>query len=89
MSYKTGDLLLGGFPGDSDSKESSCNAGDQVPALGQEDPLEKGMATHSSIPTPGKSHEQRSLASYSPWGFKELDMTEQLTQWGAKRTIFP
>ena len=48
MSYKTGDLL-GGFPGGSDSKESSCNAGDQVPALGQEDPLEKGMATHSSI----------------------------------------
>ena len=25
---------------------------------------------------PGKSHEQRSLAGYSPWGHKELDMTE-------------
>ena len=34
-----------GFPGDSDSKESACNAGD----LRQEDPLEEGMATHSSI----------------------------------------
>ena len=28
---------------------------------------------------PGESYGQRSLASYSPWGHKELDMTEQLT----------
>ena len=28
---------------------------------------------------PGKSHGQRSLAGYSPWGPKELDMTEGLT----------
>ena len=27
---------------------------------------------------PGKSHGQRSLAGYSPWGLKELDMTEGL-----------
>ena len=26
---------------------------------------------------PEKSHGQRSLAGYSPWGHKELDMTEQ------------
>ena len=38
-----------GFPGGSDSKESACNAGDPGLILGQEDPLEKGMATHSSI----------------------------------------
>ena len=25
---------------------------------------------------PGESHEQRSLAGYSPWGCKELDITE-------------
>ena len=35
------------------------------------------------LPTPvflaGKSHGQRSLVGYSPWGCKELDMTEQLT----------
>ena len=37
--------LFRGFPGGSDSKESACNAGD----LGWEDPLEKGMATHSNI----------------------------------------
>ena len=46
----------------------------QVQSLGQEDPLEKEMATHSSI-LPGKSHGQRSLVDYSPWGHKELDMT--------------
>ena len=34
-----------GFPGDSDGKESACNAGD----LGWEDPLEEGMAIHSSV----------------------------------------
>ena len=28
---------------------------------------------------PGEFHRQKSLASYSPWGYKELDMTEQLT----------
>ena len=27
---------------------------------------------------PGKSHEQRSLVGYSPWGRKELDTTERL-----------
>ena len=27
---------------------------------------------------PGKSHGQRSLVGYSPWGQKESDMTEQL-----------
>ena len=27
---------------------------------------------------PGKSHEQRSLVGYSPWGCKEPDTTEQL-----------
>ena len=43
--------------------------------LGWEDPLEREMATHSSILTweiPG----QRSLVGYSPWGHRELDMTE-------------
>ena len=28
--------------------------------------------------SPGKSHGQRSLVGYSPWGFKELDTTERL-----------
>ena len=32
--------------------------------LGQEDPLERGMA----VSLPGKCHGQRSLVAYSPWG---------------------
>ena len=40
-----------------------------VPSLGQEDPLEKEMATHSSI-LAWRIHGQRSLAGYSPWGLK-------------------
>ena len=44
----------------------------RVSSLGQEDPLEKEM----SINFPGESHRQRSLAGYSPWGQKELDMIE-------------
>ena len=50
----------------------------QVPYLGREDPLEKGMATHSSV-LPGESHRQRSLAGCSPWGRKESDTTEWVT----------
>ena len=37
----------------------------RVQSLGQEDPLEKGIATHSSI-LPEESHGQRSLVGYSP-----------------------
>ena len=44
-------------------------------SLGQEDPLEKEIATHSST-LPGKSHGQRSLVGYILWGCKELDTTE-------------
>ena len=46
--------------------------------LGQEDPLEKGVATHSSV-LAWTIHGQRSLVGYLPWGHKESDMTEQLT----------
>ena len=38
----------------------------RVQSLGQEDSLEEGMATCSSILV-GESHGQRSLAGYSPW----------------------
>ena len=63
-----------GFPGSWESKEYTGNAGD----LGCEDPLEKGMATYSSIlawripwtEEPGR---------FSPWSCKESDMTEWLS----------
>ena len=45
-------------------------------SLGQEHPLEKGMATHSSI-LPGEFHGQRSLAGYSLWDCQESDTTER------------
>ena len=38
-----------GFPGSSDGKQFSCSAGDPGSFPGQEVPLEKEMATHSSI----------------------------------------
>ena len=44
-------------------------------SLGREDPLEKEVATHSSI-LAWRIPFQRSLVGYSPLGHKELDMTE-------------
>ena len=38
-----------GFPGVSDVKNLPAMQETQVQSLGQEDPLKKGMATHSSI----------------------------------------
>ena len=38
-----------GFPGGSDGEEPVCNEETWVRSLGWEDPLEEGMATHSSI----------------------------------------
>ena len=50
----------------------------RVRSVSWEDPLEKEMATHSSI-LAGKPHGQRSLVGCSPWGCKESGMTERLT----------
>ena len=47
------------------------------PGEGNGNPLEKGMATRSTI-LAGKSDGQRSLAGYSPWGHEDLNTTEQL-----------
>ena len=40
----------------------------RVPSLGQEDALEKGVATPSRVF--GESHGQRSLVGCSPWGLR-------------------
>ena len=50
----------------------------QVLSLGREEPLEKEMATHSSI-LPRESHGQRSLAGHSPWGHKEIQLSDLTT----------
>ena len=79
------------FPGSSDGKVSTYQAGDPGSIPGQKDLLEKEMATHSSI-----------LAWKIPWteepgklqshGVAESDMTEQLNftftfNWHLIRTL--
>ena len=46
-----------------------------VGSLGWEDPLEEGMATHSSI-LAWRIPWTEILVGYSPWSRKESDMTE-------------
>ena len=52
----------------------------QVRSLGQED-LVGGWGEWQLSPVflPGEFQGQRSLVGHSPWGLKELDMTERLT----------
>ena len=66
------------FPGGSDGKVSAYNVRD--PGF---DPWVRKISwrrTWQPTPVllPGKSHGQRSLVGYSPWGRKESDMTERL-----------
>ena len=56
-----------GFPGSSVSKESPAMQETRIQSLGLEDPLEKEMATRSSI-LPGEFHGQRRLVGQRPWG---------------------
>ena len=73
------------FPGGSDGKEFTCNAGD----LGLDSWVRKTPWWREWLPTslflPGEFHGKRSLAGYSPWGCKEWDTTEWLTL--SKRNI--
>ena len=64
------------FPGGSDGKESACTAGDRgsTPGSGRS----PGGRNGNPLQLPRECHGQRSLAGYSPWGHKEMDMTEQL-----------
>ena len=51
----------------------------RVLSLDREDPLEKEMATHSSI-LAWMFHGQRSLVGYSPWGGKsQIRISDQTT----------
>ena len=68
-----------GFPGGSVGKKICLQCGrpgfnpwvGKSPGEGSDNPLQ-----YSCLENP---HRQRSLAGYSPWGCKELGMTEQLT----------
>ena len=77
ISFKYSSVYMSvGFPGGTDSKESTCNAGDLglIPSLGRSprgghgNPLQ-----YSCLFNP---HGQRSLVGYGPWGHKESDTTE-------------
>ena len=68
-----------GFSVSSDYKESACNAGDtaSIPGWGKISCRREWLPTPVFLP--GEFHGQRSLVGYSPWspwGLKELDMTE-------------
>ena len=78
-------VLVGSLPGGSDGKEFACNAGDSglIPGSGRSsgerncNPLQYSCLENFLCDR--ESYGQRSLVSYSPWGHKELDMTEWLT----------
>ena len=59
-------------------------------SLGQEDPLEKGMATHSHILAWRIPWTERSLVGYSPYGHQELDTTEaRRRRWHPTPVLLP
>ena len=67
------------FPGGSDGKASvylQCGRPGFDPWVGKIPWRRKWQSTPVFLP--GKSHGKRSLIGHSPWGCKELDMTEQL-----------
>ena len=73
-------LVLLGFRGGSDGKESACSVGDLglISGLGRSTGGEQGNPLpYSSLENPPG---QRSLVGHCPWGHKELDMTEQLSK---------
>ena len=81
-----GILCPPGFPRGSDSRESACNAGDSltwVQFLGQEDPLEKGIATGCT-----------SLAWRIPWteepgGLQSRGSHRVSHDWATSLSCFP
>ena len=68
-----------GFPGRSAGKESACNAGDHGSIPGLERSLGGGHGNPLQYSCLENPHRQRSLVGYSPWGRKELDLTERLS----------
>ena len=61
-----------GFPGGAEVKVSACNVGDlgSIPGSG------RSPGEGDPVFLPGESHGWRSLAGYSPWGCRELDIDE-------------
>ena len=68
-----------GFCGGSDGKEYICHAGDlgSIPGLGRSPGGGHGNPLQYSCPE--NPDGQKSLAGYTQWGHKELDVTERLS----------
>ena len=58
-----------------------------VRSLGQEDSLESKGWQLNSVFLPGEFHGQQSLAGYSPWDYKESDLTEQPSLWNSRKAM--
>ena len=65
-------MKLLGFPGGSDGKQSTCNAGNlgSVPGLGRSPGGHGNPLQYSCLENPNG---ERNLVDYSPWGHKELE----------------
>ena len=71
-------MVKSGFPGGSDGKASACKC--RRPGFNpwvRKIPWRRKWHP-TQVFLPGKSHGQRSLVGYSPWGRKESDTTERL-----------
>ena len=64
--------------GSSYSKESACHVGPRFSPWVRKISWKRAWQL-TPVFLPGKSHGQRSLAGYIPWGHKEWDKTGQLT----------
>ena len=63
----------------------------RIQSLGREDPMEKEMATHSSI-LACRIPWTENLAGYGPWGCKELAMTlvtKQQPKYNSSSSLLP
>jgi len=69
-------VICQGFPGGSDSKESTCNEGDLGLIPGSRNIPWRREWQPTPVFLPGDFHGQRSLVGYSPWVRKESDTAE-------------
>ena len=67
------------FPGSSAGKEIACNAGDPGSIPGSGRSAGEGIGYPLQYSCLENLHGQKSLAGYSSWGRKGLDMTERLS----------
>ena len=68
------------LPGGSVVKNPPANVGDAGSVPGLEKSLREGNDNPLQYSCLGNPHGQRSLVGCSPWGHKELDMTERLNR---------